>query len=352
MPDNHDKSLSTSAHTNERDAFIRLSSTGFQIRHPPPPHELSSFITPDTQLFQTIHMGAAVVELSKYILVMDGLVPKPLILTLPELQQLPQTSITAFHECYGSPLTPPTKALWRIGNVQWTGVRLSHLLERAGYTPSSSAQFVWSEGLDSGVFASVMADRYQKDLPIAKALQPETLVAYAMNGQPLTKERGGPVRLVVPGFFGTNSTKWLCRISVQRERAPGPYTTRFYNEIDPEDPEGRRMRPVWNVEVNSVITRPRPAEVVKGSRVRVEGWAWGDSAVGRIEVSYDEGRTWDETEAQERVEYSWQRFEAEIELPPGDCMLLARATSLTGQQQPLENRRNHAHRVNFSVVAD
>jgi DMSO/TMAO reductase YedYZ molybdopterin-dependent catalytic subunit len=334
----------------EREAFVRLDPRGFQIRHPPPPHELDTFITPDEKLFQTIHMGAAVVNQACYNLVIDGLVKHPFAVTFDELRSLPQTTITAFHECYGSPLKPPIEACWRIGNVSWTGVRLSYLLAMAGLDASTQTSFVWSEGLDRGIFAGVAADRYQKDIPVSKAVQPEVLVAYEMNGEALSKERGGPVRLVVPGYFGTNSTKWLCRLSVRAQRAPGPYTTTWYNEKDPHDPRGLKMRPVWNVDVNSMITRPSPREVVTSPDITVQGWAWSDVGVRKVEMSSDNGQTWIPAVVQGRLEYSWQKFEAKLVVAqPGHCRILARATSFSGEQQPLSGRRNHAHHVDVEI---
>ena len=335
----------------EREAFVRLDPNGFQIRHPPPPHELDSYITPDDKLFQTIHMGAAVINHSCYQLVVDGLVERPFAITLDELKHLPPTSITAFHECYGSPLKPPTEACWRIGNVRWTGVRLSHLLDLAGFGPCEEQRFVWSEGLDRGSFAGVDADRYQKDLPISKALRPEVLVAYEINGEPLSKERGGPVRLVVPGYFGTNSTKWLCKLSVQAKRAPGPYTTTFYNEKDPMNPQGHKMRPVWQVEINSMIVRPKPDEVCMSSEVQVKGWAWSDNGVREVEVSSNDGKTWQNARVDVSIEYGWQEFEATLQLQRGHHTIIARATSFSGAQQPLAGRRNHVHRVTLEVCA-
>lgn len=196
----------------ERRAFLYLDPGSFYIRHPPPPDKLSAFLTDDDDLFQTIHMGGAEVSLEKWMLVIDGMVGRPYALTLKQLQALPSRTITSLHECYGSPLVPPTKALRRIGNVQWTGVPLKDLLDEAQVMPG--ARFVWSEGLDRGAFGGIEADRYQKDLPMEKALSSEVLVAYAMNSQPLSKNRGGPVRLVVPGWFGTNSVRKRERVQV------------------------------------------------------------------------------------------------------------------------------------------
>jgi DMSO/TMAO reductase YedYZ molybdopterin-dependent catalytic subunit len=240
---------------------------GFLIRPPRKPHLLATETTPEEELFLAIHMGVVDVDKSQWLLVIDGLVRRPFALTYQQLLKLPSSQINAFHECFGSPLTAPTTALWRVGNVTWTGVRLHTLLALA--EPLSSAKFVWSEGLDSGVFADVYADRYQKDLPISKALGPEVLVAYAMNGLPLSPERGGPVRLVVPGWFGTNSTKWLSKLTLSEQRASGPYTTTFYNIEDPDSETGKK--PVWQVEVNSMIVKPIPDAVIDGSEVEVEG---------------------------------------------------------------------------------
>lgn len=331
----------------EREAFVKLDPSGFFIRHPPKPHELESFITPDDQLFQTIHMGAAVVEEEKWMLVINGLVQNPLAVTLDTLRSLPNRTFTSFHECYGSPLKPATTALWRIGNVRWTGVPLNELLKIA--QPLPSASFVWSEGLDRGEFAGVEADRYQKDLPIGKAMSDEVMLAYEINGEPLPKNRGGPVRLVVPGWFGTNSTKWLSKLTLQNHRATGPYTTTFYNEPDPAGPEGA-LRPVWEVEPNSMIVRPKPEEEVAGPKIKVRGWAWHCEPIEMVEVSVDEGLTWQRASVGERVDFSWQRFWVVVSLGVGSHSVMAKATTKDGISQSLGGRRNHCHKVSFVVV--
>ncbi|KAK3047317.1 hypothetical protein LTR09_011307 [Extremus antarcticus] len=332
----------------ERSAFVKLDPSTFFIRHPPPPHELGPSITDDEFLFQTIHMGAAIVDESRYRISITGLVDNPYSLTLTQLHALPSTTITAFHECYGSPLVPPTKALRRIGNVTWTGVPLHVLLVYA--RPKVSGTYVWSSGLDHGTFAGVEADRYQKDLTLAKALGPEVLVAYAMNGQPLSKNRGGPVRLVVPGWFGTNSTKWLCKLEVQDRRAEGPFTTTFYNEQYPPDDPTNPYKPVYGVQPNSMISSPEPEAEVVGAEVVVEGWAWSEDGVTTVDVSVDEGESWVDAKVEDRSELSWQRFRAKLELAKGRFVVLARAEGADGRVQPLGEGRNHVHRVAFEVV--
>lgn len=335
------------AQDEERASFIELNPSTFHIRHPPPPHELHDRITDEESLFQTIHMGAAVVDTAKWRLSITGLVSNPFSLNLEQLQSWPSKTISSFHECYGSPLVPPSKALRRIGNVKWTGVPLHLLLDHAVVRPE--ACFVWTEGLDRGTFAKVDADRYQKDLPFSKALQDEVLVAYSMNGSPLSKNRGGPVRLVVPGWFGTNAVKWLCKIDVRDCRAPGPFTTVFYNERFPPDEPECESRPVWGVQPNSMLTRPVPEEVLEaGKGFYVEGWAWSEDGVARVEVVV-EGDSSVDGVVELRKEFSWQRFRGVLELEPGDYVVLARAMGKDGRVQPLGEGRNHVHRVPITV---
>jgi DMSO/TMAO reductase YedYZ molybdopterin-dependent catalytic subunit len=208
--------------------------------------------------------------------------------------------------------------------------------------------YVWTDGLDTGTFAGVQVDRYQKDLPLQIAFSREVLVAYEMNNAPLTKERGGPVRLVVPGWFATNSTKWLCRISIQRSRAKGPFTTKFYNEIRPN---GNGQMPVWRVGVNSMITSPAPGSVLPAGEVKVEGWSWSCDGVGRVEVREDDGE-WQDARVEKRVEYGWQGFEATLDLQPGRQAVVARAICSSGENQPLNGWRNHVHRVEVVIQDD
>ena len=300
-------------------------------------------------------MGPPTISEDNYLLVISGLVAAPYALTLPQLQALPSTTVTAFMECYGSPLVPPTAPCRRVGNASWTGVRLVDLLALAGEV-GEAATHVWSSGLDSGRFAGHKADRYQKDVTLKKARAEETLVAWAMNGEVLERYRGGPVRLVVPGWFGTNSTKWLCRIEVREGRCEGIFTRELYNEVNWG--ELAKVGPVWEVEVNAIITSPQPGERVGEGRdpgvvVYVSGWAWSADGVERVEVSVDGGESWQGASVRERgTGWGWQGWAANVLLQDGQkgaCTLLARATSKSGVQQPLKGRRNAVHRVKIEV---
>lgn len=338
------------AQGEERVACTAVEPVGFHLRAPPAAHERASFLTPDSKLFETIHMGPANVDARQWRLQVDGLVRKPFSLDLAGLHALPQTTVTAVHECWGSPLRPHTENLLRVGNVQWTGVRLKTLLEHA--EPLAGAQFVWSEGLDSGEYGGLRMDRYQKDLSIAKAMSEEVLVAYAMNGEPLRKERGGPVRLVVPGWFGTNMTKWLCHLSVQSVRAPSPFTTVWYNEkVDQKRANVRK--PVWEIAPNSMIVEPVDGSLCGGT-ILVNGWAWAATPIAIVDISIDGGQSWVEASLRHRHEYEWQAFSCAIRVHDSDrsaIEILARATDAQGHAQPLASTRNACHRVTVQYVS-
>lgn len=333
------------SHGEERKAVVSRAQ-GFHIRHPPKPQFLSDAITKDADLFQTIHMGTVDIAIEKWLLVVDGLVERPFALTYEQLLRIPSSNVQSVHECFGSPLAPATTALWRVGNVVWTGVPLRTLLDMA--RPQQLAHFVWSEGLDSGLFAGVEADSYQKDLPLDKALSGEVLLAYKINGQTLGRERGGPVRLVVPGWFGTNSTKWLCKLSLREKRASGPYTTHFYNTEDMDDPQ-HGVKPVWDLDVNSMIVRPAPDTVLRSSKVDIEGWAWSPDGVDRVEISCSAGKIWWKADLEPRIDFRWQKFNCQLQLESGPQTIVAKATSTNGKSQALSGRRNHAHWVQFAI---
>ena len=326
----------------EREAFGGLAPAGFHLKPPPPPSGLTSFQTSDADLFETIHMGAAVVDPGKWRLVVDGMVKTPFSIDLATLKSLPSLEVTAFHECYGSPLKPPTEALRRIGNVVWKGVRLNTLLREAGV--EDDARYIWSDGLDSGEFGGRRMDRYRKDLPIEKALADEVLVAYALNGEPLGKARGGPVRLVVPGWFGTNMTKWLCRLSARAERADSPFTTVWYNEEQIVNGETVR-KPIWSVTPNSIIVEPAPDTAIAGTTIQVRGWAWAGVRIERVDLSADDGLTWQSAQVASRQGFEWQAFTGTLELPGRENVIVARSFATDGQAQPLHPWRNGVHKV-------
>ena len=195
-------------------------------RHPLQPHQLLDRVTRTEDTIVLCHLGVPRIDADEWSLAVGGLVRRPMRLTLSELERRRPTEITSIHQCCGSPMRPETPTR-RICNVVWSGVRLSDLL--ADCEPDPAARYVWSSGADYGTFEGDLCEAFVKDLPLDRVAD-DVLIAFAMNGSPLPPENGYPVRLVVPGYYGTNSVKWLNRLTVSETRASGPFTTRWYND--------------------------------------------------------------------------------------------------------------------------
>lgn len=148
--------------------------------------------------------------------------------------------------------------------------------------------------------------------------------------------------------------KWLNRIEVRDRRAPGPFTTKFYNEIIPkaEQGDGVKKRPVWGIQPNSMIVYPKNGEVFESTNdgIVLWGWTWSEDGINTVEISPDAGITWISSKVHDRVEFSWQRFEATLPMKPGKLILMSRARSRSGLIQPLKDRRNHVHTIEVEVV--
>jgi sulfane dehydrogenase subunit SoxC len=311
-----------------------------------PVDRLAAPVTPVEDVYVIAHMGIARVDAARWRLTVDGLVERPFALDLAGLTALPPVEVAAVLECYGNPVEPdvPTR---RVASVVWRGVRLRDVLERAGVRPE--ARYVCPEGLDAGVFAGVHSDRYVKDLPRARALEPDVLVAWAMNGDPLTAEHGFPARVVVPGYFGTCNVKWLARLTLAAERPDSFFTTRLYNRRVVVDGQPV-LQPVRELDVHAVIVTPAEgASLVRGPQA-VRGWAWSAGEIARVDVSADGGATWAPAEVGPRgAGHPWQPFAfAWTPAAPGAHVLQARATDRQGRVQPAAGR-NRIHAVTVTV---
>ena len=307
-----------------------------------PVDQLASRLTPTDDVYVIAHMGIARVDAAQWRLGVDGLVERPFELDYDTLTALPATDVTAVLECFGNPVEPDV-ATRRVGNVVWRGVRLAELLQRAGVRPQ--ARHVCLEGLDSGTFANVYSERYVKDLPLARALEPDVLVAWAMNGAPLTAEHGFPARVFVPGYFGTNAVKWLARITLTAERPESLFTTRLYNRrVDGE------LRPVRELDVHAVIVTPSDgARLPRGVRT-IGGWAWSRWPVTAVDVSTDAGASWQSARVAPRgADHQWQAFAHVWDVEhPGAYELKARAVDSQKRVQPAAGR-NRVHTIQVVV---
>jgi DMSO/TMAO reductase YedYZ molybdopterin-dependent catalytic subunit len=324
---------------------VKLDPHKFFRRLPLAPHQMRERLTRVEDAIVLCHLGVPRIARQDWSLTIDGLVALPLTLTFEDLTHFPKVELTSFHQCAGSPMHPrePTR---RVCNLKWGGVRLADIL--ADCRPSATASHVWSTGADYGEFAGVSVDDYVKDLPIERVTS-DVLIAYEMNGAPLAAEHGFPARLVVPGFYGTNSVKWLTRVTLAPTRAPGPFTTRWYNDPASDAP-GASTVPVWSIPPQSVIVEPAPEAAVACSReTEIWGWAWADGGVRAVDVAID-GASWQPAALEPKTGWAWQRFSFLWEPGRrGPAALACRAISTSGEVQPPDKRRNAIYRLQVEV---
>jgi DMSO/TMAO reductase YedYZ molybdopterin-dependent catalytic subunit len=311
---------------------------------------LSSFLTPNDRFYVRNHFPTPEVDAGAWRLRIEGAVGKPFDLGLDELRKLPGRTVTALLECSGNGrirLKPPQIGIrWdqgAVGNAEWTGVPLSVILERAGV--ESDAVEVILEGADSGEIDAPQTKSpgeisFARSLPLGKAQQPDVLLAYRMNGKELPIEHGHPVRVVVPGWYGMASVKWLKRIIVSKQPFQGYFQVLSYT-IWRRRAGIAELAPVAELQVKSQIARPTRDEVIAaGAKYRIYGAAWtGEGQIAKVEVSTDGGKLWSEAQLLgESLRYTWRFWDYAWSTPqkPGRHVVMARATDDQGNVQPIE----------------
>jgi len=319
-----------------------------------PPEALQKDIVPNELFYIRNHWTESPeIDINTFVLKIDGEVERTISLSFEDLKKLPQKRFQVTFECCGNSPVPEyyTKSL-RIssvmeqikghgimGNAEWAGVSLKDVLELAGV--KDSAVEVMFEGADHGpdeVVGDPAEVTYERSLPVAKALHPDTILAYEMNGEPLPKEHGYPLRLMVSGWYGMNSVKWLVGIHVLEHEFEGFYMTQRYMTMnEPGSPVPYR---VYNkLQVKSIITSPVPGEIVPAGGYDLAGAAWsGEEDIEKVEISTDGGETWGPVDTlHPRTGYSWYRWEHYWNPPAeGKYTIMCRATNVDGVTQPME----------------
>jgi len=304
----------------------------------------------------------------------DGLVDRPLELSLAGLRDgFCRHEVVAALQCAGNRRADllavrqiPGELPWgagAAGNARWTGVRLADVLAEAGIKPG--AGHVAFLGADLAAQASP-PQPFGGSVPLAKALCPEVLLAWAMNGRPLTPVHGAPVRVVVPGYIGARSVKWVEQITVQAGPSDNYFQATAYRLLPPQaDPDaagpgdGISLGPFA---VNASILVPGEHARVPAGAVAVSGYALaGDGrSVARVDVSADGGRSWRQACLSPEVSpWSWRVWRVTLELPPGPTEVTARAWDSSASVQPedpaqLWNPKGYANnawaRLGFTVA--
>ncbi len=297
-----------------------------------PHHLLDGMMTPSGLHFERSHSGIPDIDPDQHRLLIHGLVQRPLVFSLENLSRYPRISRIAFLECAGNSgalnAAQPAKA-----NVQtihgllscsdWTGVKLSTLLDEAGINPA--AKWVIAEGADSASMS--------RSFPLAKAMD-DALVCLYQNGERVRPSNGYPLRLLLPGFEGNMNVKWLRRLKLVDAPAMSKDETSKYTILLKDE---KAWQFVFPLEVKSIITHPSPGLTLKGPGFyEISGLAWsGNGSIRQVEVSADGGKSWAMAVLNNPVPpKALTRFRAAWQWNGGPAVLQSRATDDTGMVQP------------------
>jgi DMSO/TMAO reductase YedYZ molybdopterin-dependent catalytic subunit len=333
--------------------------------------ELQGLITPTDLRYVIAQLQMPEpVDPDDWSLTVEGDVERTLQLDLDALRRLPGRTVRVVHECSGTDadffdylldgadgaeggngreggerpsqfdLTQPHTGQTSAG--EFTGVPLATVLAQAGLKPGAVS--VLARGFDHGTpgeFATGAARyvpediHFEKALPLDQALHPDTLLAWALNGEYLRHVHGAPLRLIVPGWSGNWSVKWLQTLQVRRDMPPLYYQTEYFVYGDEDDDNDEREM-ITTMGVRCVILDPRHGDAIAPGERATRGLAWsGGGRIERVEVSVDGGEHWDDAHLEEpRERWLWVRWSHRWQAEAGACTLMARATDEQGRVQP------------------
>ncbi|WP_026690998.1 sulfite oxidase [Alteribacter aurantiacus] len=320
-----------------------------------PIHFIESGITSARNHFKRNHFAYPSLASFNYWIPIRGNVKTPLWLSLQQLYALPFITVSTLLECAGNKrsLFEPEvfgeqwgKGAMSQGN--WQGVQLRTLLTMAGIQEGSVEVVV--EGYDKGKRAnSDEPVSYKRSLPLEKAMHTDTLIAYAYNDKPIPFRHGFPLRLIVPGWYGMASVKWIKQIEVSDKHYRGPFQAEDYVYY-PEKDSDKGSFPVRVINVNSSILRPTDRDLLSRGTHVIEGIAWsGSDEIVKVEISVDNGVSWTEADLNHVGEgnYHWKRWFYEWEVSkPGEYTILSKSTDESGQVQPTKsfwNRKGYGY---------
>ena len=310
----------------------------------------AAMVTPQADFYVRSHGNIPALQEGAHRLRVSGRVANTLDLTVPELRErFPECSVTAVMQCAGNrradlqvvrPTSGDPWAPGAIGNAVWTGVALADVLRAAGADMDGSLHVAF-EACDDIEMPDEGRFRYGASIPMTKAMSPEVLLAYAMNGAPLAPEHGFPLRVVVPGFAGVRSPKWLAAIVVQNRPSDNHMQQRDYKLVPPdateESVDWARGITINDMPLNAAICEPPPRAELKAGRIVLRGYAVATArAVTRVDVSTNGGRDWTQAELEHDAAcpWSWTFWTATVDVPPGEHELVVRAWDSAGQTQP------------------
>ncbi len=306
-------------------------------------------LTPVEAFYGRNHGPVPVIDPDAWRLRVGGAVARPLELSLADLKSgYPAQTLTATLQCAGNRRAGlievrdiPGEAPWGPGatsTAEWTGVSLARVLARAGVRPGA-AHVAFAAPDVAG--DAEPPQPFGGSVPLAKALAGEVMLAWAMNGQPLPAMHGAPVRVVVPGYIGARSVKWVEQITVQDTPSGNYFQARVYRllpaEADPRSGAPGVGLALGAVAVNADILRPDGCSVLRAGPTEVTGYAFAgdDRGIARVDVSADGGHRWRQADLDgEAGPWAWRHWRTIIDLPVGETQITARAWDTTAALQP------------------
>ena len=316
---------------------------------PPLDRLRSSFITTRADFYVRSHGNIPDLDEAKHRLRVDGSVATPLDLSMADLRErFPRRTVVSVMQCAGNrrgdllqvrPVSGDPWAAGAIGNAEWTGVSLYDVLRAAGSREGAALHVVFTARDDCEVDGERF--RYAVSIPMTKAMSPEVLLAWEMNGEALAPEHGFPLRAVVPGFAGVRSAKWLAGITVQDKPSDAKPQARDYKLFPPdvteETADWEAGVIIDDMPLNSAICEPAPYVELKPGPLTLRGYANATArGITRVDVSIDGGRSWRqaELEQQPQAPWSWTFWRLTLDLAVGEHELAVRAWDSAGQTQP------------------
>ena len=319
--------------------FIRRDEKGLEARL----ENMQGLITPRHLFFVRNNSISVDLDVSNWSLSIEGdAVANPTELSYDRIRSLPSRTLVSYLECAGNhramfDLVQGRAAdgtQWMtgaIGNGEWTGVPLRDVLELADITDAAVSVLLIGQDTESP------EGGFRRVVPVEKAMHPDTLLAYALNGDTLPRDHGYPLRALLPGWVGSSSIKWLHRIVVSSDELWTRNNTTSYVLIgDDYTPEGEAEGEVVSIQtIKSALALPWPADLTAGLH-RIHGYAHSPTApINAVEWSDDSGSTWNTaTVLEPQIQYSWARFEFPWEARPGEHTIMTRATDAQGDTQP------------------
>ena len=319
------------------------------------PHLVADAITPVKHFYVRSHGPVPKVAADGFRLRIEGLINKPLELSLDELRQrFKPLTVTATLTCAGNRRLemnrnkPVPGVQWdagAIGNARWTGAGLAELLRAADL--KSDAKHVWFEGHDPIKEKDGSVAPFGGSIPLEKALAVDapSLLAHIMNDTPLSAEHGFPLRSIVPGYIGARSVKWLSKITVSDRPSPNHYVADAYKAVQADEKTAwAAADPIYAFPVNAAICAPAGGTIPAGAAT-VAGYALPTGEPGctisKVELSIDGGKTWSQAKLHGDAQpFVWQLWSAELRFDQGRHELVVRATDSRGNAMPKDGPWN------------